>query len=106
MYMMTLYMYIHVCIAYIIIHVHCIYMYMTVMSLYTCIYFHQVNRINPSDVERGKGLKDKGLAGMEASLSSVNSAGLVNFGRTPVQVYPLSVNTRWWDMHMYMYMYI
>ena len=64
-------------------------MHTTVIS---CIYYlHQVNRVNPSgDVERGRGLNDKGLAGREASLSSsVNSVGLVNFGRTPVQVYPL-----------------
>lgn len=59
------------------------------MHVHVCtLYLHQVNRVNPSgDVERGQGSKDRRLAGMAASLSSsVNSAGLVNFGRTPVQV--------------------
>lgn len=74
-------------------------LYITVTA---CIYVHvsyQVNRINPSgDVERGQGLNDKEL---EASLSSsLNSVGLVNFGRTPVQVYPLIHPILVvWDMH-------
>lgn len=67
------------------VYVPCMYYH-----VYMYMYLYQVNRINPSgDVERGQGLNDKEL---EASLSSsVNSVGLVNFGRTPVQVYPLTL---------------
>ena len=53
--------------------------------------FLQVNRITPSggDTEKGQGSQDRGLPGGEVAISmsaSMDSVGLVNFGRTPVQV--------------------
>ena len=53
--------------------------------------FLQINRITPSggDMEKGQGSQDRGLPGGEVAISmsaSMDSVGLVNFGRTPVQV--------------------
>ena len=48
------------------------------------LFFTQVNRINPGGLERGQRSKDTELAGLETS--SISSAGLLQFGRTPTQV--------------------
>ena len=50
----------------------------------------QVNRVTPSagggDVEKGQGAEPAG--GVANDSASVNSASLLNFGRTPAQVSP------------------